>query len=322
MNSIKFYHNGTVFKPNINRNVYLLQYPCSSKSVCSRIESTLPSGTYIVEVWGAQGGTLGNYEGGRGGYSRGVLTLRNEVKAYFYIGAQGTSIGPGPQFTESSFNGGGIGKSDHRTYSATGGGGGTDIRLVEDSIYHRLIVAGGGGGSSNGYNGCIGGSGGGLVGTVGSLCHSDATRGGAGTQTEGGSAGGHGTGGSFWSGGNKTTWDGCGGGGGWFGGGDGWGYLTSGSGGSGFIFNSSNYENAIKANLQLQPKFFLDDGYMITGNNPMPSPFDYTIKTGHYGNGAISITFINMFHNCKAYCTMSVFPLTSCVFYLISLLTY
>ena len=42
--------------------------------------------------------------------------------------------------TDFSFNGGGIGKGGG-TYEATSGGGGTDIRLIKDSLYNRVIVA-------------------------------------------------------------------------------------------------------------------------------------------------------------------------------------
>ena len=39
--------------------------------------------TYILEVWGAQGGT---YEGGRGGYSRGTINLRKGDSLYICVG--------------------------------------------------------------------------------------------------------------------------------------------------------------------------------------------------------------------------------------------
>ena len=298
MKELKFFHNGAKFDPIINRNTYILKYPCSSKTDCSSIESTLPAGQYLLETWGAQGGSMEKYQGGRGGYSRGILNLRSNTKAFFYIGAEGVTVYSETTFTGFAFNGGGIGRSDRsNAKSATSGGGGTDIRLVEDSVYNRVIVSGGGGGSSKAYNGCEGGNGGGTSGSIGTKCSSNATLGGPGTQTQGGYKSGHGTGGSFWSGGNRTDWDGCGGGGGWFGGADSHGFVTSGSGGSGFIFNSTNYANAMSANLRLPTKYFLKEGFMIQGNENMPTPTGHNMEIGHYGDGAISITFVGN-NNC------------------------
>ena len=295
MKELKFFHNGAKFDPIINRNTYILKYPCSSKTDCSSIESTLPAGQYLLETWGAQGGSIETYQGGRGGYSRGILNLRSNTKAFFYIGAEGVTVQGETKYTGFAFNGGGIGQRDGS--NATSGGGGTDIRLVEDSIYNRVIVSGGGGGSSKAYDGCDGGNGGGTSGSIGPKCDNRAIVGGPGTQTQGGYKSGKGTGGSFWSGGNKTDWDGCGGGGGWFGGCGGDGYVTSGGGGSGFIFNSTNYAIAKSANLRLSTRYFLKEGYMIIGNETMPTPIDHNMEIGHYGDGVISITFVGN-NNC------------------------
>ena len=65
-------------------------YSGSSKSI------TLPKGTYKLECWGAQGGNAGYYSyvhstanGGKGGYSTGVITLSSSVIVYLYTGGQG-----------------------------------------------------------------------------------------------------------------------------------------------------------------------------------------------------------------------------------------
>ena len=56
----------------------------------------LPKGTYTLEVWGAQGGTgkagslVAGDVGGKGGYSKGTLTLTAETTIYIVIGGRGT----------------------------------------------------------------------------------------------------------------------------------------------------------------------------------------------------------------------------------------
>ena len=67
-------------------------YSGSAKSI------TLPKGTYKLECWGAQGGNAGYYSythsianGGKGGYSTGVITLSSSVIVYLYTGGQGGS---------------------------------------------------------------------------------------------------------------------------------------------------------------------------------------------------------------------------------------
>ena len=161
--------------------------------------------------------------------------------------------------------------------------------MIKNTLYHRVIVAGGGGGSSLGYNGCYGGSGGGQKGTFGTFCDSRGSLGNPGDQT--GSS-------LFGSGENRTGVDGCGGGGGWYGGGAGKNYENSGSGGSGFVFNSTNYQNAITAGLKLPTKFFLAKGDTIDGTNVFPSPKNFQNETGHSGDGFIAISYIRGF-TCK-----------------------
>ncbi len=96
------------------------------------------TGTYKVELWGAQGAT-GN--GGKGAYIYGNIALNEGDTFYVYVGGR------------NRWNGGGGGASDHY------GGGATDIRLVEENRYSRIMVAGGGGGPGGTYiNGGIGGA--------------------------------------------------------------------------------------------------------------------------------------------------------------------
>ena len=287
MSGLSFRFKGEEYKPITRVNTYIFDYPCDQKNGCFPIETTFLPGQYMLEVWGAQGGSFPSYPGGKGGYSRGFLTIKNSVKAFLYIGAEGT-ITPGKEmFSNFSFNGGGFGYCT-ANYPVSSGGGGTDIRIESDSIYNRVIVSGGGGGSSKAYNTCIGGAGGGESGTTGEKCDYRCYPGSPGTQTTG----------SFWSGGNRTNGDGCGGGGGFFGGDAGRGFETSGSGGSGFIFNSTNYQNALKANLNLNTRYFLKQGITLNGLSEFPSPKSYQNETGHEGDGCIRITFFSGY-SCK-----------------------
>lgn len=131
---------------------------------------TIPyTGTYRLEVWGAQGGNNGGY----GGYSIGNSYLQAGKTLYIGVGGAG-------QITLGGFNGGGNGASGETNLNTSGGGGGgaTHIALYTNrgilSNYNSYrgeiaIVAGGGGGSGGNYEGGTmtvpGGSGGGTAGT-------------------------------------------------------------------------------------------------------------------------------------------------------------
>ena len=122
--------------------------------------ATLDPGKYILECWGAQGGSYSSYSGGAGGYSIGTITLSQRTNLYIYVGGQlATQTSTGA--TSGGFNGGGY----RNTYK--GGGGATDIRIGTDSLYSRVIVAGGGG--SDGSSSQSGGYAGGTSGARGSF---------------------------------------------------------------------------------------------------------------------------------------------------------
>ena len=106
----------------------------------------LPAGTYKLEVWGAQGGSNdASFPGGLGGYSFGTINITTHTKLFIYVGGTGTH---GNGTINGGFNGGGAGNASN-SYIAGSGGGATDIRIKDDSLYSRVIVAGGGGGGSN-----------------------------------------------------------------------------------------------------------------------------------------------------------------------------
>lgn len=269
-------------------------YSGSMKSVI------LPKGTYVLECWGAQGGNgYGNtsYPGGKGGYSKGTITLNKKTNLYLYTGGQGlggTTYNSSGATTAGGFNGGGSATSQN---SRGSGGGGTDIRIGTDSLYARVLVAGGGSGSS-GYTSSAGFAGGGISGkTYGNADSSTGSSyyGGGGSQTKGGAIapynGNYATAGSFGQGGNynakSNTYYGSGGGGGWYGGG---GAIGIGGGGSGYMYTASS-ASYYPSGCLLNSQYYLENATTLAGNTAFTSPTG-TSETGHAGNGYIRITVI------------------------------
>ena len=273
---------------------------------------TLNKGTFKLEAWGAEGGygytNATTYAGGKGGYSYGTLTLTAETNLYVYVGGQGNSGTSTSSIKEGGFNGGGA----SAYYRAGSGGGASDIRIGQDSLYARVIVAGGGGGGAY-YSRYYGGAGGGTSGVDGTgraeSTNNAPSKGG--TQTAGGAAGFYktssttyaGTAGSFGQGGTgNTTTSGTysrsgGGGGGWYGGGGG-GYRSSsntyyygvsgGGGGSGYVYTSSTASNYPSGCL-LNSNYYLTNATTIAGDTAFTSPTGAE-ETGHSGDGAVKIT--------------------------------
>ena len=140
----------------------------------------LAPGTYKLQVWGAQGGQNPAYstygiisvDGGKGGYSEGILTLTSPTTLYIFVGGQ-----PNTTSTHGGWNGGGGGSGTTQNGTPTDtyglgytkfgrGGGGTDIALTTStmnygnydrtqrsnaSLLSRFIVAGGGSGGAMAY---------------------------------------------------------------------------------------------------------------------------------------------------------------------------
>lgn len=269
-------------------------YSGSAKSI------TLPKGQYQLECWGAQGGNGTNntsQPGGKGGYSKGIITLNKKTNLYLYTGGQGlngTTYNSNGATTTGGFNGGGSTTSINNRGS---GGGGTDIRIAVDSLYARVLVAGGGSGSS-GYTSLAGFAGGGISGKT--YNNQDSSNGGSwygggGSQTQGGAANtsysNYTTAGSFGQGGNynsgSNTYYGSGGGGGWYGGG---GAIGVGGGGSGYMYTSSS-ASYYPSGCLLDSSHYLTNATTLAGNAAFISPTG-TSETGHAGNGYIRITVI------------------------------
>lgn len=249
--------------------------------------ATLDPGKYILECWGAQGGSYSSYSGGAGGYSIGTITLSQRTNLYIYVGGQpATQTSTGA--TSGGFNGGGAGCSRTYNYSTygQGGGGASDIRIGQDSFYARVIVAGGGGGSSSEdsfttkYGGGI--SGGSPVSGYGA------------TQTSAGTNGLFRQGGAATTSGTNYNYGSGGGGGGFYGGGacssysDSTNYRTYNGGGSGYVYTSNTASNYPSGCL-LNSSYYLTNAQTISGNQNFQSPTGDT-ETGHVGNGYVKIT--------------------------------
>lgn len=262
---------------------------------------TFPAGTYKLEVWGAQGGTQSSTSGGRGGYSAGNITLTKPTKLYIYVGGQGAGANSATALT-GGFNGGGNGYGGASYYFGSGGGA-SDIRIGQDSLYARVIVAGGGGGcgsqSTSSSRRYAGGYGGGTTGGTGSQRNSSDSAGTGGSATAAGtsyngssadptnynaSLAGFGVGGGRTSGTNRTA----GGGGGWYGGG--FSASGGGGGGSGYVYTSSSASNYPSGCL-LDSSYYLEDWILWAGNRQIPLPNNSSgTQTGNGGNGYARIT--------------------------------
>lgn len=227
------------------------------------------SGTYLLEVWGAQGGKNTFYPksaSGKGGYANGYVTLEEGESLLVHVGGAGTNSTTdgdvGTTHRAGGWNGGGYGIA-----GGAGGGGATDVRRGGTTLEDRIIVAGGAGGAGFEAGFYPGGAGGGVIGGDGIIIPAATANPGKGifggdlavdtgvgqgaTQTTGyslgqGSNGGH----------NNDT---GGGGGGYYGGYGGDSPNIPGGGGSGYIGGVLN-------------------GFMVADSNQ--------------GNGKASITFV------------------------------
>ena len=263
------------------------------------------AGDYQIECWGAQGGGVPSYPGGKGSYTKGSISL-DGVMLYVVVGQIGGY--------EEAFNNGFSGLLDF--YFS--GGGATDIRLNNKngnwkdfvSRKSRIMVAASGGGSVIYYSSQQGMPGGSLSGFSGTNSGSDGIAATPGVQTSCGKAG---------TGFHSHSYKGIGfgivdyqtsedhismgsAGNGYYCGGVGnHGVDTVGVGATGSCFISghpgcdaikeSSTENAIVHTGQ--PNHYsglvFTDTEMIDGQSPMPSPKGGT-ETGHSGDGACIIT--------------------------------
>ena len=169
---------------------------------------TVPkTGTYKLEVWGAQGGSISynsiDYLGGYGGYSVGTINLTKDNNIYINVGEKGRTCTGYKCIEKGTYNGGGacrVYAQSVETGQCGTGGGATHVALYTGVLSllesHKsdngiIIVAGAGGGSAltNSQNYGNGGSGGGYIGSATTSYAADSYQNGyglGGTQTSGG----------------------------------------------------------------------------------------------------------------------------------------
>ena len=279
---------GKVYNYNINSSFSAIQ----DFSYTGYVQSyTVPfTGTYKLEVWGAEGG-----EGAaapacaKGGYSYGTVLLAKNNILYVCVGGQGSNPTYSSDYSYSvsgsgfggagGYNGGGKGGNGFTAFSGSGGGGGATHIAIVDGLLNTLssnrssvlIVAGGGGGGSFGEGGSGGGENG-ISATYGSY-----------TSVGGGQTSGY----QFGQGQDGYSKTACynngaegngGAGGGWYGGyacqtGNGVSTCVGGGGGSGYIGSGMT-------------------GATIAGNASF-TDYDGKSVIGHAGNGYARITFIS-----------------------------
>lgn len=167
------------------------------------------TGSYTIELWGAQGGSGGQ---NTGAYTKGDIRLNKGDILYIYVGGRGAT-----SCTNGELSGGWNGGSGAGTGGCSyAGGGATDVRLIsgnwksDEGLASRIMVAAGGGGSE----GAVAGAGGGIDGTNNNAGnHSTQTSGSAFGYAPTTSGDHSGAGGGYWGGLNPTG-DGVPGGGG------------------------------------------------------------------------------------------------------------
>lgn len=267
------------------------------------------SGTFKLEVWGAQGASVDDtYIGGYGAYSKGNIYLEKETNLYINIGGQGIDGTSG--VITGGYNGGGDTYIINSCSNHFGSGGGaTHIALSSgllntfENDQNSLLIASAGGGSaayrychSSDYVYGIGGSGGGIVGgaPIITTCWSkkEAT---GGTQTEGGYGGtvnNEGTiaNGSFGKGASyiRTTSSigQSGGGGGYYGGG--LGVYSSSAGGSSYIGNKLLTNKEMYCYNCLESNVLSTKTTSVDAHNLLPE-----INQAKEGNGYARITYVS-----------------------------
>jgi len=134
-----------VIYPNVNYDELTKEYSYSSSAQTYTVSK---SGTYKLEVWGAQGGSYySDYIGGKGGYISGTIDLEEGDILTIQTGGQDGTNGGGSSSCE---NGGGATTiSLNGTTLITGAGGGA----ASNEDYGGAGGNGSGSGENNGTNG-------------------------------------------------------------------------------------------------------------------------------------------------------------------------
>ena len=196
----------TIVSNHLDHNIYARWVSLATNFGSTNSEKAYVApftGNYKLEVWGAQGGSHGTFNGnsvgcpsrtgGYGGYATGTVYLTKGTTLYVNVGGNGSCVKAQGHYgyNAGGYNGGGGGYNYQVPYRCSGGGA-THIALssgllstLSEKREDILIVAGGGSGSyacsastfscncnPNGY------AGGGYIGVAGNSAY-------AGTQTSG-----------------------------------------------------------------------------------------------------------------------------------------
>ena len=286
---------------------------------------TVPrTGTYQIEVWGAQGGNYDTtYQGGYGAYATGEITLTKNTTLYINVGAQGVKCTSGQ--CAGGYNGGGTAITGSQTGSS--GGGATSVAFASGTLSELaaqnkqneviIIAAGGGGTGNSGTAYGYGGNGGGIQGNDGT-CPSNsswngnyggtgATQSGGGTKQSGdlcSSASGLTYTGSFGQGGASAdlTCGGNGGGGGYYGGGGALRGHNGAGGGSSYIAYGSLSNKHMTCNSCTTSASSNTNTYTISNSCSSSEP---TVDCAKIGDGYVRITYLNKNYNYESTTTNS-----------------
>ena len=274
----------------INEYTYFAPGSCTQYNVTS-------TGSYRIELWGADGGSANNsmVQGGHGAYTAGTIALNSGDILFFCVGKKG--LGSSCTDSNCGYNGGGTGNG-----TSSGGGGATDVRISSNVVSNRIMIAAGGGGASylDAESLGIGGNAGGIEGSTGfqgaTTSNSSCTSVLGGTQTTGanstqinGAGGGAGGGGGYYAGFGSTVAT-CGGGGG--------SSYISGHLGSYYATNPDNCalsssSNDINCSKHSSGKYFVDTKmYYVdvqTNKKSVPVPVYSRNFSFTYGDGSARI---------------------------------
>lgn len=103
-------------------------------------EIVLGPGVYKMELWGAESGNDNGTK--KGSYASGYLKITSTTKLFVYVGGKGTD-----KLANTTVSAPGGFNNEISCYNGSTGGGATDIRIIEDSIYSKAIIANGGDGT-------------------------------------------------------------------------------------------------------------------------------------------------------------------------------
>ena len=64
---------------------------CTEPENCHSFQQIFSRGSYLLELWGACGGFSDPNYAGKGGYSKGIIHLKEETTFYIFVGQNGVT---------------------------------------------------------------------------------------------------------------------------------------------------------------------------------------------------------------------------------------